>query len=187
MAFFASVFIIVPLFFTTLIEEFAPVEYFVDVQQLEVGDMQHGTWSQNISLTRKVRKDLFGQTFQELRLTREGDTSETFFFATQKNQVPILFEVQEDNNVSFVRDWSEQIDRINPVTGVTEQFPRVPQSVLESLEVGESYYWTWVFEFDTTKDRTDIVTKRSNSFTILPTTQVIEINITSPESVEITQ
>jgi len=104
MAIFASLFMLVPFFFTTLVEKFTPVEYFVDVQGVEVG---------------------------------------------------------------------------NPVTGEHTREPRIPQDVLDSLVVGERYYWTWVFEFDVTKNRTEIVTKDSNSFELLPSleSQTIQLEL----------
>lgn len=187
MAIFAVAFMVVPLIFTSLVEKFAPVEYFVDVQSLEVGDMQKGLWQQQVSLTRKVKRNLYGSTFQELRLTKEIDADTTFYYQTRKTDAPVLFEHQEDNNVSFVRDWSAEVERINPVTGEYEQLPRVPEKVLNQLEVGEQYYWTWVFEFETTKNRTDIVQVRSNSFTVLAPPAVTEIKVEAAENVIIEQ
>jgi len=168
MAIFAVIFTVMPFIFTSAVEKFAPVEYFVDVQGVDAGTMRQGEWLQEISLTRDVRKDLFGKTFQELRLTSERDGVTTLFYKTKKTANPVLFEVQSDNNVTFVRDWTQDVEVINKVTGEIMLEPRIPQYILDSLNVGELYYWTWVFEFDVTKNRTEIVTKQSNSWELLP-------------------
>ena len=174
MAIFASIFIFAPQIFTSFVDTFAPTSYFFNLEQIEVGDMQYGTWQQNISIDRTVRKNIFGSPQVEMYVYKDGDVEQARKVTTVLPPIEkILYEKDSNNNVSYIRDWSEKIDK----------------ELLESLSLDETYHWLWIIEVELTKNRTEIVHVSTNGFKILPPAKIEQVNIDiiSPALVNITQ
>ena len=158
---FAAVFIAIPLLISASIDRYAPASYFIKFNEITVGDMQYGTWNQNVTIERRVRKNLQGKPRQELILFEPDTNAPTEKVAeTDEPKNPVLYEVTETGSVSFINDWSKKI----------------PIEKLNTLQVGKEYYWLWIVEVQITPTRTETFYVKTNKFKILPPASVIEIN-----------
>ncbi len=143
-------FTLLPIIVDESIKRFAPVEWYVEVQQIVVSDINASTTEQDIKIYRKVKREINGKPRQELYLIdATGATTEIY-------DTPISLDLA---------DYEKRGDNIENLGTNFWIQKGVSEDLKQALIPGHIYRWVWVIEFILPSGETEIRRYYSNTFT----------------------
>lgn len=145
----ALIFTTLPSNINGIYNAYAPIDWFVDVQSIEVTDLTLKTMEQDITIYRKVNRELNGFPRQELFQVMP-DGLEREVYNVPAPEVPADYEPTTTQS-TYLGDsfWH--------CKGVADDLRRV-------IEPGAKYRWVWVIEYIRPDGSTEIVRHPSNVF-----------------------
>lgn len=147
-AIMAVVFGMIPVLVDEAINRFAPISWWVDVQEIRVSDLEMGTMHQEIEIHRKVRRELNGWPRQEL------------YLVTSQGEVEII----STGEPTFLADYEKRDGDVEYLPLDFWERKGIKDDLLKQTSEGEVYRWVWVIEFIKPNGTTEIERHGSNWF-----------------------
>jgi hypothetical protein len=145
----AIIFMTLPILGNEYIDRFANISHWVDIKSIEVSNIDIDTLEQDITINRKVKRELNGIPKQELFLVT--DNGEDVLFDTPRTSFLVSYEPNDTQSAELPRDFWINKD------GVEEDLRK-------HLTIGQKYKWVWVIEFIRPNGQTEISRYESNIF-----------------------
>lgn len=146
------VFMYIPSAINSAFYNYAPIEWWVNVQEIKVSNIDLETMHQTIEIKREINREINGTPCQELYLVEEGES-----IGTELLQVPPSTSLADyepkDNNVTVLPFdfWVKK--------GVADDLRAI-------IKPDKSYRWVWVIQFERPNGILEVKRYPTNTFVL---------------------